>query len=52
MIEDHLNNRGGILSMNIDEILEDTADLAQEDIQTPIYRFDIDRILEQTDDLY
>lgn len=51
MMRDHLNNRGGILSMNIDEILEDTAELAQEDIHTPIYRFDIDRLLEQTDDL-
>jgi hypothetical protein len=37
--------------MNIDEILEDTAELANEDIDTPIYRFDIDRLLEQTDDL-
>jgi hypothetical protein len=37
--------------MNIDEILEDTAHLAKEDIHSPIYTFDIDRLLEQTDDL-
>ncbi len=34
--------------MNIDEVLEDTIELGQEDIKRPIYRVDIDKLLDLT----
>ncbi|PRX77426.1 hypothetical protein B0G93_105123 [Bacillus sp. V-88] len=37
--------------MNIDEVLEDTVELGQEDINRPIYRVDIDKLLELTSDI-
>lgn len=37
--------------MNIDEVLEDTVELGQEDIKRPIYRVDIDKLLELTNDM-
>jgi hypothetical protein len=37
--------------MNIDEVLEDTEELGQEDINHPIYRVDIDKLLDLTNDI-
>jgi hypothetical protein len=37
--------------MNIDEVLEDTVELGQEDLNRPIYCVDIDKLLELTSDL-
>jgi hypothetical protein len=37
--------------MNIDEVLEDTEELGQEDINRPIYRVDIDKLLDLTNDI-
>ncbi len=37
--------------MNIDDVLEDTVELGQEDINRPIYRVDIDKILDLTSDM-
>ncbi len=34
--------------MNIDEVLEDTVELGQEDLLRPIYHIDIDLLLEKT----
>jgi hypothetical protein len=39
------------ISMNIDEVLEDTVELGQEDINRPIYRVDIDKLLDLTSDI-
>lgn len=38
-------------SMNIDEVLEDTVELGQEDINRPIYHIDIDKLLDLTSDM-
>ena len=37
--------------MNIDEVLDDTVELGQEEIKRPIYRVDIDKLLEITSEL-
>jgi hypothetical protein len=37
--------------MNIDKVLEDTEELGQEDINRPIYRVDIDKLLDLTNDI-
>lgn len=37
--------------MNIDEVLEDTVELGQEDFKRPIYRVDIDKLLDITSEL-
>ncbi len=37
--------------MNIDEVLDDTVELGQEELKRPIYRVDIDQLLESTSNL-
>ncbi len=36
--------------LNIDELLENTVDLGEEELTRPIYRIDIDRLLDLTHD--